>query len=219
VHALLVHLADVGFDGAPRSLGIDDRGRHVVEWIEGETTHPYRSTSSSPTLREIGRIMRRFHDVTAQFVPPDDAAWQQLFSPDSSDLVVHNDLAAWNFVHGRGRAVFVDWDFAAPGSRLWDLAWAAVSFAELLPETPIEHSGNRLRSMVDGYGLDDDERCRLVGLIAARCQAQFDLLADGDRRSIEPWATHWRTGHGTAWQAITEHNRRHADALTTMLLR
>ena len=41
VHALLVHLHDVGFDGAPRSLGLDERGRHVVEWIDGAVTHPY----------------------------------------------------------------------------------------------------------------------------------------------------------------------------------
>src|SRR5205814_3427448 len=36
VHALLGHLADVGFDGAPRVLGFDDAGREILEYIEGE---------------------------------------------------------------------------------------------------------------------------------------------------------------------------------------
>jgi hypothetical protein len=34
VHALLRHLD--GFDGAPRLLGVDERGREVLEYIEGE---------------------------------------------------------------------------------------------------------------------------------------------------------------------------------------
>ena len=30
IHALLRHLADVGFPGAPRFLGIDEQGREVL---------------------------------------------------------------------------------------------------------------------------------------------------------------------------------------------
>ena len=36
VHALLDHLAAVGFDGAPRVHGYDDDGREVIEFVEGE---------------------------------------------------------------------------------------------------------------------------------------------------------------------------------------
>jgi hypothetical protein len=34
--ALLDHLADVGFEGAPRFLGIDGRGREMLSFIPGE---------------------------------------------------------------------------------------------------------------------------------------------------------------------------------------
>ena len=37
VHALLEHLHAAGFDAVPRVLGIDDRGREVLSYIEGET--------------------------------------------------------------------------------------------------------------------------------------------------------------------------------------
>ena len=36
VEALLDHLAGVGFQGAPRSLGRDEFGRHILEYVPGE---------------------------------------------------------------------------------------------------------------------------------------------------------------------------------------
>ena len=36
VHALLEHLAAVGFDGAPHFLGTDEKGRDILSYIEGE---------------------------------------------------------------------------------------------------------------------------------------------------------------------------------------
>ena len=40
VHALLAHLHDVGFRGAPRPLGIDERGREVLPFIPGTPAWP-----------------------------------------------------------------------------------------------------------------------------------------------------------------------------------
>ena len=37
VHALLEHLRAAGFTGAPRSFGVDDDGRHVLEYVPGTT--------------------------------------------------------------------------------------------------------------------------------------------------------------------------------------
>jgi hypothetical protein len=35
VHALLLHLEAVGFEGAPRFLGIDEEGREILSYVEG----------------------------------------------------------------------------------------------------------------------------------------------------------------------------------------
>jgi hypothetical protein len=35
--ALLEHLFEVGFRGAPRTLGRDEKGRHVLEYAPGAT--------------------------------------------------------------------------------------------------------------------------------------------------------------------------------------
>jgi hypothetical protein len=40
VHALLDHLHAVGFRGAPRPLGLDDRGREVLTYVPGPVAHP-----------------------------------------------------------------------------------------------------------------------------------------------------------------------------------
>ena len=42
VHALLKHLENEGFDGAPRVVGsgFDERGRETLSYIEGDFVHP-----------------------------------------------------------------------------------------------------------------------------------------------------------------------------------
>src|SRR5690242_20727743 len=40
VHALLSHLHAAGFGGAPRPLGIDERGREVLSFIPGTVPWP-----------------------------------------------------------------------------------------------------------------------------------------------------------------------------------
>jgi hypothetical protein len=40
VEALLRHLADVGFAGAPRTLGRDERHRHILEYVPGSPVGP-----------------------------------------------------------------------------------------------------------------------------------------------------------------------------------
>ena len=37
VHAVLRHLEQAGFDGAPHALGFDDQGREMLSYLPGET--------------------------------------------------------------------------------------------------------------------------------------------------------------------------------------
>src|SRR3954454_4914319 len=79
VHALLRHLEDAGFDGAPRVLGFDDHGRELITYLPGETVGdrtpwpPWVFVDS--TLVQVGRWLRRLHDATADFPPPPDERW------------------------------------------------------------------------------------------------------------------------------------------------
>ena len=77
VHAVLRHLEAVGFDGAPRVLGFDERGREVLSYLPGETVgerSPWPGwVSADETLVQVGQWLRRLHDTMTDFVPPDDA--------------------------------------------------------------------------------------------------------------------------------------------------
>jgi hypothetical protein len=169
VHALLSHLREVGFEGAPRPLGIDEQGREVLMYAPGVVTWPERFDLLDPPhrLARVGRLIRDLHDASASFTPPADARWQLLQPSGEADLIIHHDLAPWNLVAG-DRWVFIDWDCAAPGSRLWDLAYAIHGFVPLSANPglrrPDPETDTRLRTIVDAYGLAEAQRRELVPL-------------------------------------------------------
>jgi hypothetical protein len=190
VEALLEHLA--GFDGAPRTLGRDAAGRHVLEYVAGETVHagaPLRDDE----LRRLGALVRALHDACAAFVPPGDARWEVAIAPDRSELICHHDLAPWNLVRDGARWVFIDWDGAGPGSRRWDLAYVAQTFGG---------DPRRASLVLEGYGLED--RDGFGALVARRTWAMYERLRCGGETGVQPWARLWAEGHGDHWRAAAE---------------
>lgn len=218
VHAFLGHLEDVGYSGAPRSLGFDDQGRHVVEYVEGAVLMPFEPDNPLTALRHVGALLRDFHDAAATFVPPADAVWDVVIPPDRCDLIVHHDAAPWNLVTGADRWVFIDWDGAGPGSRLWDLSYAAHGFLPLAPETPPREAGHRLAALVDGYGLDEQGRRDLADLLAPRIMSMHALLERGFRERSSPWCRLWEQGHGEIWRSHAEYAEEHLSLLAAAML-
>ena len=94
VHALLTHLHEAGFDGAPRPLGLDSRGREVLTFIPGTPAWPgrFRLLDGDAQLRRAARLIRDFHDAVATFTPPSDARWQALTPADGDEIIAHHDL-------------------------------------------------------------------------------------------------------------------------------
>ncbi len=131
-HALLTHLEAVGFTGAPRSFGWDAEGRHLVEWVEGlRADHP-RAPDAALDPERIGAFMREMHDALASFVPPAGVMWFEGLAGPNADMIIHQDISPSNIlVTPDGRLIAIDWDAAAPGTRLWDIAHAAHAFAPL----------------------------------------------------------------------------------------
>jgi hypothetical protein len=131
--ALLSYLHAAGFAGAPRPLGIDEQGREVLSFIPGTVPWPDRFDLFEPGDRLVraARLIRDFHDAVTGFTPPADAHWQVLIPAEGPcDIIAHHDLAPWNLVVG-SRWAFIDWDCAAPGTRLWDVAYAVHGFVPL----------------------------------------------------------------------------------------
>jgi hypothetical protein len=82
-------------------------------------------------------------------------------------------------VCGTNRWVLIDWDGAGPGSRLWDLAYAAHGFVPLQPGIPVAAAAARLTALADGYRLDENGRQQLAGLLVSRIASMYGLLREG----------------------------------------
>lgn len=215
VHAFLRHLDDLGFTGAPRSLGFDEQGRHVLEYVEGQVPMPVSTADGSDLPRRTGALIRDFHDASAEYEPAPDAVWNVVIPADSEDLVIHHDLGPWNLVCGPSRWVFIDWDHAGPGSRLWDLAYAAHGLVPLDPATPPPAAGERLAALVSGYRLSEPDRERLLTLLPRRAMSMYELLARGHASGTQPWARLWAHGHGAVWRAKADYALKHLETLRT----
>jgi hypothetical protein len=209
VHALLRHLEAVGFDGAPRALGIDARGREVLSYLEGEVpAYPVAAPLwSEQVLIGVAGLLRRLRDATAGFRPP-AAMWRHgAGAPGGGEVVCHNDIAHYNTVFAAGRPVaFIDWDFAAPGPRVWDLVNAAYRFVPLTREEharvlgvplPVDRPG-RLRRFCDAYGLDD--RSGLLDMLVERVEAVCELIVDRAAEGDPAFQRMLAEGHETSYR-------------------
>jgi Phosphotransferase enzyme family len=222
VHALLAHLHEAGFDGAPRPLGFDSRGREVLTFIPGTPAWPgqFHLLDGDAQLRRGARLIRDFHDAVATFTPPPDARWQALMPADGDEIIAHHDLAPWNLVIGDRQWAFIDWDTAAPGTRLGDLAYAMHGFAPLSASPAYQRAdaGRRLRLIADAYGLTEQQRLDIIPLLGRRTQAMHTFLADQAAQGNQPWTRLWQEGHADAWQADTSYITQRTDQWRQALL-
>ena len=186
VHSLLRHLEAQGFAAAPRILGLDEKGREILNYLPGEVgRYPLPSSMwSDEVLTSAARLLRRFHDATIGYVPPPGAMWQIVYPEwDQHQVICHNDFAPYNvlFVDGLLQAL-IDFDNAGPGPRVWDIAYAAFTFVPLSEEAPPGPRGRRLRLFCDSYGLE--QRQHLLSMVEHRlellCATIAERAADGD---------------------------------------
>jgi Phosphotransferase enzyme family len=171
--ALLDHLAQVGFEAAPRHLGVDDMGREVLSFIPGQAAiAPYPEWAlTDEALVSVAQLLRRYHDAVATF-DPSGHRWPHPLPPRfNHGLVSHNDPNLDNIIFQDGRAVaLIDFDLASPGSVAWDLActvrlWAPLRAQRDTPARVRRRSLERLALFVDAYGAPSDTRAELIEAI------------------------------------------------------
>jgi hypothetical protein len=212
VHALLRHLGEVGFTGAPRVVGdgFDEQGREVLTYIEGEVINP--APWSDDAIHELGRLIRRLHDATASFRPAADALWRPWFGRDvgTPGIIGHCDAAPWNIVSQDGKPVaLIDWEVAGPVDGLTEVAMAAWSNAQLYDDVVAEMNGlpsagrrmRQVRILADSYGLPAEERHRLAyRIIEFAAQSAANEVME---QQITPETEHAPRVWGIAWQACS----------------
>jgi hypothetical protein len=182
--ALLQHLADVGFPGAPRFLGVDEQCREVLSYVPGTAvTPPYPAWAlTDEALVSVARLLREYHKAVSSFDPASRTWPPSPPAPFTGELVSHNDVNLDNVVFRDGRAVaLIDFDLAGPGSRVWDVACAARLWAPLRPDRSIDDARHgralaRFRLFVDSYGLPDADRDDLVTAVRLNHEWCYDIV-------------------------------------------
>lgn len=122
VHALLTYLEKAGFAEAPRFLGIDEKDREIVTYFEGDVLPGSGVKLNDAKLKNAAKLIRRFHDITASC----ELAGE-------NEIVAHGELGPHNTVFRGDMPIgLIDWDNAAPGTRLRDFAYAVDCYTDLI---------------------------------------------------------------------------------------
>ncbi|WP_372341310.1 phosphotransferase [Streptomyces sp. CC224E] len=139
------------------------------------------AVSSDESLVALARLTREFHDLT---VGTELAGVEE--------VVCHNDLSPKNTVHRPADGVlrpvaFIDWDLAAPGMRVHDVAHVCWQYLDLGPSTnDVDDAARRMRLIADSHGFKD--RRSLVPMVLwwqDRCWRGIQAGADsGDATKI-----------------------------------
>jgi hypothetical protein len=201
-HAVLDHLERVGFDGSPRFLGVDDRGREVLSLIAGEAPiEPYEDWAlTDQALVSVAELLRRYHDAVASFDATQHAWPHSVPLEFRGGLISHNDPNLDNVIFCDGRAAaLIDFDLASPGSRVWDVACAARLWVPLrdesdAPEQLRGRSLERLRTFVDAYGLPERDRVRVADAAIHTHAWCYRIVRTAVADGHETFEHMWRTG-------------------------
>ncbi|MBP2702906.1 phosphotransferase [Microbispora sp. RL4-1S] len=213
VSALLRHLESAGFPGAPRALGVDELGRQVLTYVEGEVPgRPLPAYAmSEAALVALARLLRELHEAAASFAPLPGAVWERGSSlDDEPELVGHCDVTPENVVFRPSPSpgnpllpyALIDFAMARPTTRLFDVVttlrhWAPL--ADPVDREPVQRTldaGARMRIFCDAYGLTARERLRVVDASRIRLGRSYLVMRDRARGAEPGWARRWADGAG-----------------------
>lgn len=201
--ALLDYLHGQGWSGAPELFARDHEDRLIHACLRGTSIHDGRLLSDDYLVR-TAELVREFHDLTAG-----------TSLANGQEVVCHNNLAPRHTISQRDLPyAFVDWEHAAPGLRVQDIAHVCWKFVPMGPDAV--DAPRRIRLICDTYGLID--RTRLVeavlwwqdrSLRGIESAAQAGAAGNGDLRSR---GTAQQVRAETAW--VHEHRRELERAVT-----
>jgi hypothetical protein len=194
IHALLAHVREAGFRAVPEVVAIEPDGRERLVFIPGDVPIvPFPAWSQTDVvLASIAALLRRYHEATAGFTAPTGVSWSSEMadpSPGPDAVLCHNDVCPENVVFRAGEAVaLLDFEFAAPGRRVWDVASLASMCVPIDTGEAAARTGRagldpftRLGVVADAYGLDTPQRVELLDVLGERVERGGEFV----RRRVE----------------------------------
>ncbi|GAA2748071.1 aminoglycoside phosphotransferase family protein [Terrabacter aerolatus] len=212
VHMVLRHLESVGFAGAPKVLGVDDKGREVLTFVTGEVAgRPWPSwVADADRATSVARLARELDDALELLglprdTPGDTAAMHEAPGrpgPEPSFLG-HRDFTPENTVfRGEEAVAFIDFDLARPSTRIDEVANLLLWWGGWMPPEDREEvmqdvdAAGHGRLLVDAYGLAPAHREWLVPVSIAAAERSWYSMRDRARTHGGGWARMWDAGMG-----------------------
>ena len=235
VHALLAHLESVGFEGAPRFLGIDGSGREVLSYIDGEVAGRPRPPwiADETRLASVGRLVRAYDDAAASFTPPPGTlpatepagpAGIPPAPPYPPELIGHVDITPENVIFRSGSAyALIDFDLARPATRTDEMVNAMLWWAPLSDprdaDPLLRHVDvpRRSRTLADAYGLSGADRERIMEVAVLRTRRSWYLMKQRAEIHGGGWQRMWDEGVGEVIKRREAWLDQHAATLTAAL--
>ena len=150
-------------------------------------------------LVSVAELLRRYHRAVASFDPAGHRWPRPIPARFRTGLVSHNDVHPANLVFRGGRAVaLIDFDWAGPGSAVWDFAAAARYWAPLQPDRDIadDRQGRKLerfRIFLDASGLSRAGRRQVAEALVANHDWTYAIVTEAAAAGHQGFADHWRT--------------------------
>lgn len=174
VRDLLLHLENKGCVCVPRHLGQDRWARDVLRFIPGWVPAKFQYFEDAQVIAAAG-LLRSFHEGT-----------RGTAIAGGHETVCHHDPGPNNTVFQNNVPVaFIDFDFAAPGAVIDDLAYMAWTWCvSSKPDRgPVERQAAQVRLLTDAYGLDRRGRAELVPAMLRRQTQNIEYWAGRASRS------------------------------------
>jgi len=181
VHEFLGYLAAEGLRGVPTVEGIDGSSE-ILTYVPGRSVPLDREIVLDNVLVEAVTWLRDFHDISEGFRPAEARQWRRGVQELTADQIIcHNDPGTYNWIIEGGHfAAMVDWDMAAPGQRIDDLAflaWTALPLDRACDEDDVLR---RLDLLVDAYG--EWGPLTLLAAVADRMERACERIETGQEQ-------------------------------------
>ena len=198
IHALLKFLNQNGFAYAPHVLGMDERGREILDFLPGKAaTRPWPAVLlTDKGLTQAAKMLRQYHNLVQDFSLPPNAEWRiGRLGKKPEQIIRHGDLGPWNTLWQSDTLTgLIDWDFAEPGERITDLAQMAYYFVPLRREEGWQKVGfterpdfkERLKTLCTAYG--DFKADELVYELLQWLGEELRRVREWGGEGREPWA-------------------------------
>lgn len=195
---LLTFLKKKHFSAAPRALRVSPQGDAVLSFMEGDVASGAPLPDyvwSIDSLTAVTKLLLQLHDLTEGW-RPNATDWRRIpGAPEAAAVMCHNDPGPWNTLFRDRRPVaLIDWDSAAPGTRLWDMGYLAWHWVPLWPDDRAREHGfvdlttrpQRLAAIAGAYG-HGTTSAQLLEAAADRQRAWRRELLEGADAGVEAY--------------------------------